>query len=267
MTKSHATGTGSDAPTPSQMAELHRQIGTGKVTKERLQEFLRGGTQAPAWTKMPLPRKIDLRYPDLNEAKKIVGQKNFFGPNEWLKFFGKKFRLDKVPPIPWAEDELRNPGLTQSHFLFLGTDVLGGSPLDLIALRKFFPGPKHPKLYSDWFLAKEQIFARKACGTRWYLMPIGVVHGSNRNSYDLQRRMLPTEYEVPTTVERAIANILFHSLNGKYLDADYWARTDDESASGRRVNVQGNSDNGVNVNNWNDNANDNIGVAASRKLL
>ena len=37
--------------------------------------------------------------------------------------------------------------------------------------------------------------------------------------------------------------------------------------SGNRVNVQGNSDNGLNVNNWNDDVNSNIGVSASRNLL
>lgn len=37
--------------------------------------------------------------------------------------------------------------------------------------------------------------------------------------------------------------------------------------SGNRVNVQGNSDNGLNVNNWNDDANDNIGVSASRNFF
>ncbi len=37
--------------------------------------------------------------------------------------------------------------------------------------------------------------------------------------------------------------------------------------SGNRVNVKANSDNGVNVNNWNDDANSNIGVAASRKFF
>ena len=37
--------------------------------------------------------------------------------------------------------------------------------------------------------------------------------------------------------------------------------------SGNRVNVQGNSDNGLNVNNWNDDVNDNIGVSASRNFF
>ncbi len=37
--------------------------------------------------------------------------------------------------------------------------------------------------------------------------------------------------------------------------------------SGNRVNVQGNSDKGLSVNNWDDDANDNIGVSASRKFF
>lgn len=45
--------------------------------------------------------------------------------------------------------------------------------------------------------------------------------------------------------------------------------TKDESRqfSGNRVNLQGFPDNGLNVNNWNENANANIGVAASRQFF
>ncbi len=41
MTKSHATGWVSDAPTPAQMKELFAQIDSGRMTKTRLQVALR----------------------------------------------------------------------------------------------------------------------------------------------------------------------------------------------------------------------------------
>jgi len=43
MTKSHTASWASDAPTPAQLAELFRQIGSGRVNKQKLQSFLRNG--------------------------------------------------------------------------------------------------------------------------------------------------------------------------------------------------------------------------------
>ena len=45
MTKSHAAGWASDAPTPAQIKELFAQIDSGRVTKSRLQSFLRNDQQ------------------------------------------------------------------------------------------------------------------------------------------------------------------------------------------------------------------------------
>jgi len=42
MQKSHVAASASDAPTSAQLAELHRQIGDGRITKKSLQQFLRG---------------------------------------------------------------------------------------------------------------------------------------------------------------------------------------------------------------------------------
>src|SRR3989344_8251134 len=102
---SHATGRGSGQPTPAQLKELFAQIESGRVNKGQMQTFLRGSTQV-IMTEVV--------------AQEIVGKKNFFGPKEWTKFFGKKFQLATIPEIPWSKNELENPGINQEHFLFLG---------------------------------------------------------------------------------------------------------------------------------------------------
>lgn len=248
MTKSHASGRGSGQPTPAQMKEFYAQVDAGKITRGGFQEFLRGGSHVL----------------NLNEAKEIVGKENFFGPNEWLKLVTKKFSLSKIPEIPWSAGELEDPGINQDHFLFLGVDRLDNKPFDLTALHKFCPGPGHPKFYWDWDLS--QNFAKKTCGLRWYLMPVGILEGSTSLFYDRQVAMLPDGYEVPTATERATANVLFHFLNGKYLDEEYWARVKDESNGGYRVFVLGGSDGGVDVSYWDDYADSYFGLAASRKF-
>lgn len=46
MSKSHTAVWASDAPTPAQLSEFFRQIQFGRVTKSRLQSFLRGEVQS-----------------------------------------------------------------------------------------------------------------------------------------------------------------------------------------------------------------------------
>jgi len=247
--ESHATGRGSGHPTDAQLKELFAQIESGRVNKGRLQEFLRGSSPVVA----------------VEVAQDVMGKKNFFGPNEWAKFFGKKVQIATIPEIPWSQAELENPGITQEHFLFLGQSLLDGKPLNLPTWHKVYSGESHPKFYWDWYLSHK--FAQVSCGLRWYLMPVGIVEGSQNLSYDRQVSLpcFLDEYEVPTTPARVTANVLYYLLNKKYLDTDYWARTSEKSDSGIRVYVRGNSDSGLGVSGWDDDADDRVGVSASRK--
>jgi hypothetical protein len=45
MSNSHAVGWVSDSPTPAQLEEFFAQVGSGRITKDRLQSFLRGDSQ------------------------------------------------------------------------------------------------------------------------------------------------------------------------------------------------------------------------------
>jgi len=65
MSKSPATGRASE-PTSAQLRELFAQIESGRVTKERLQEFLRGkGLNFPSYT---VPVNYDLTVEQLVQA-------------------------------------------------------------------------------------------------------------------------------------------------------------------------------------------------------
>ncbi len=204
------------------------------------------------------------RSMSLTEAQGAMGKKNFFGPNEWTKFFGKKVQIATVPEIPWSQTELENLEINQEHFLFLGIDRLDGKPLNLPTWHKVYSGESHPKFYWDWYLTHK--FAQVSCELRWYLMPVGILEGSRSLLYDRQVALLPDEYEVPTAPARVTANVLYYLLNKKYLDTDYWARTSDQSDGGSRVDVRGSSGRGLSVGYWDDVADDSIGVSASRKF-
>lgn len=213
MVRSHAADWDSELPTPAQLKELFAQIESGRITKDRLQKFLRGSVQSVA----------------VEVALRTMGRNNFFGPEQWRLVFGEKFQLLSIPKIPWTHGELKNPGINQKHFLFLGLECLDGKPLNLLMWQSVFIATDrgdHPKFYRNKYLINR--LAQGICANRWYLMPVGVVKGSVGLTYNEQVSLLPDEYEVPSMIELVTANILFYLLNSRYLDDDYWAITCDK---------------------------------------
>lgn len=199
-------------------------------------------------------------------------KKYIFGPEEWSNFFGDKFQKTNIPDVPWSKDSLEHPKINQKHFLFLGIDTLDGKPFDLLALYKLYPEGKHPKVYHRSDIAANK-FVLGTCSFRWYHMPIGIVEGSlmyGRESYDNQLALLPDEYEVPSAIERAIANVLYYFLNKTYLDRDPHevksARTSDVTDKGDRVIMSAMYTTGLDIFDDRFSSSFKSGVSASRKL-
>jgi hypothetical protein len=180
----------------------------------------------------------------IEEAKKILGIRNVFGPDEWMGYFDKKVKLAgdqlaKAAVIPWNTDILKAPGLDQPHFLFLGLDIFDGKPITLAICQKFLASiPPIPPITLWGSLSSIDIFDDKgfagiksSCKFRWYFMPIGIVKGSENLTYNQQTAipLFPIEYEVPNAAERTIANLLYRVLAYQYLDVDYWAYTSDDA--------------------------------------
>jgi hypothetical protein len=241
--------------------ELLLKLETAGLTQEMAQRIIQsqGNRLAQELVDFLMSRRLGWV-----EAKKLVGVKNFFGPLEWEKFFGPKANLLTFPEIPWNKSELEKPGINQEHFLFLGLNLLDGKPLDLPAWHKLYPGGKHPKFCRDWYLSDK--FAQGTCELGWYLMPVGIVKGSQGLSFDRQVGLLPDEYEVPSAPERVTANILYGLLNKEYLDP-YFLSTSSKSCAGGRVRIRGYSGDGLDIDVIsNDTAVGFGGVSASRKF-
>lgn len=84
MSKSRAAGWASDSPTPAQLKELFAQIDSGKVTRDRLQDFLRGTpSKAPDEPIYPLTIDYNLSIEDMvkagnyNSVHRKIKAKNF----------------------------------------------------------------------------------------------------------------------------------------------------------------------------------------------
>ena len=130
------------------------------------------------------------------------------------------------------------------------------------------PAPSFDQILS-WYLDQVRTCADGAYQTRWYQMPIGAVKGLWNLKYSEQVSRLPAGYEVPTAAERFCANVLFHLLNGDYLD-DYLhdARTrtnSDGLYTLIRIDDEGSAPILV-MRDGSDAAVSNFGIAASRKI-
>jgi hypothetical protein len=148
------------------------------------------------------------------------GKINFFGPNEWSKFFQRKIDLDNVPKIPWTKEELENPIIKAPHFLFLSTGRLVNKNITIPLLQQEFTGPTHPKFYYSLAHDLNSEINTRICEKRWFLMQVDG-YGKPGLLYEDLAFSLPFEYKPAHAVERVLGNILFYLLNHVYLDSDF----------------------------------------------
>ena len=90
-------------------------------------------------------------------------------------------------------------------------------------------------------------------------IPVGYVKGN-------MAILLPNKYEMPTTPERVTANILYYTLNNKYLDNEIWVRTSDSDDDEDWVYLQTYPDMGIYIGTHFRSGINKTGVSASRKL-
>ena len=228
----------------------------------RLAAFaLRGGIDLPA---------------DLRTVRLLMGQ-NFFGPEEWASFYNESLPAKFLRKIkfPWGEDVLEGPcpfnsGKTvrETHVAFLGLSVLGDKPLTILRWQELHPksSGKQPFFYHDpnpWYA--EESHARVALQARWHLFLREVVPGSVGIDHEAQIKLLPSEYEVPTTVAEVTKDLLSFRKSGTRPNQNIWARCSERTSNGL-LSVAGDWGGSGLLVYWGGNADDIVGMGASRKL-
>ena len=165
-------------------------------------------------------------------------------------------------PDPWFPEKM----IRETHVAFFGPSKLRSRLFNIALLRKltkgsFFGGLREPEDLLD------RPFTKKTCGDRWYLMPTGPVPGTKELPYSEMVKLLPDEYEVPTSIERLLGGVLTYPVNGDLtldLEGDEAFRRD-KSSHYSHVAVGYNQ--GIGYRSWGLNdGNPFIGLAASRKL-
>ena len=174
-----------------------------------LDDFLRQNPKAQPW--------------EVSDEKKLQmmknqGKLNFFGPNEWEKYFHENVDLAQTPIIPWSSNDLTNPIIKSPHFLFLGVENIFSKPTTIPNLFDIFHGPNHPKFYYSLAKNHDTEINKRRCEAKWYLMHVDG-YGKPGLSYEDLAFSLPIQYKSSHAIERVLGNFLYYLLNNVYLDS------------------------------------------------
>jgi len=211
-------------------------------------------------------------------ARAIMG-KNFWGVEDWAAMYGVNFsqkQLRQVAEFPWNEDVLNSTCplcgkvVKDCHFVFLGIDRINGKPLTILKWQEIHPTTGQPKFYSyapDAWYSNEKFAKETTMSFRWYLLHQSIVPKSESKTFNDQKAMLTADYEVPSAITEVSKDLLVFRKTGTFVNPSRWARTEDVTSDGGRVDVGDCVQNGLSVNDyWDGGCNDDFGVSASRKF-
>lgn len=140
--------------------------------------------------------------------------------------------------------------------------------MSILKFQELHPASGQPRFASyvpdSWYA--QQAFASNTATLRWYLPLASIVPKSTSTAWDKQLLMLPAEYEVPTAIEEVSKDILAYRKTGVYLNPSVYARVNDTTSDGYRVDVGGIGGDGLSIYGWDGSDGCRVGVSASRKL-
>jgi len=198
----------------------------------------------------------------------------YFGMTDWYAYYGISISPKKqavIGKFPWSQDILDSPCLfypektvRETHFAFVGLDNI-----TIMKLRKLNPRALEPRFFSyspDVWYAKKEFSNTETLKLRWYLLLKDALPGSHGKTFNEQKAMLPSEYEIPMAIVEVAKNLFLFKKTGTRANQNCYARTSDLIPYGTDVFV-GDSINGVSIRGYfNDPQNMELGLAVSRKL-
>ncbi|MBI2645103.1 hypothetical protein HYW94_02940 [Candidatus Uhrbacteria bacterium] len=135
----------------------------------------------------PKPSRVNKRErgkASLAEAKEIMKEKDFIGPDALKTIFG--IEVKDVPPIPFSAVELTE-AKERGEFLILRMDALpGGKPLTMQNLDLYFAGDfKALHNPTDDWKVKSEFFTKETPRVSWALVSKELIQNSTiKNYYD-----------------------------------------------------------------------------------
>ncbi|MFH0814610.1 MAG: hypothetical protein V1902_00745 [Candidatus Falkowbacteria bacterium] len=248
MKKSHAAGWASDSPTPAQLKEFFAQIEAGRITRGRLQKFL---------------RERGMNCEDI--AAEILG-KNFINAAEIETAFGMKYTAEQLAILAATmppEKVLRE--MAANEYMLVAGPPQAMSMLDVRAKK---PELFYSKADDGWYCKQEQTFARDdKVGEGWLALRKKVVPNSTDKTWGEQQKLLSAEERVPNAAEVAWGVIAYKAVRDEFLLPTMYARTSSVSALGVHVLIGYFDAAGLHVYYyWYDDRDDGLGLAGARKF-
>ncbi|OGL87268.1 hypothetical protein A3I40_02215 [Candidatus Uhrbacteria bacterium RIFCSPLOWO2_02_FULL_48_12] len=248
MGTSHAVASASEVPTPKQMSEFWRQVTCGRITKRKLQAFLRDG-KTP--NNEELARQIlgdDIVFPE-----DIAAAGGLFYADEQLQRF-----IDTIP----SEEALRE--LKANNFAL----VAGPSkPMSLLEVRDADSGPFYTKTEGWYSNVNEKFAMNDRAPTEWLAIRKEPVLNSTNRRWNEQLGLISVNERVPNAGEMSWFITTYFKVRGVRLFASVYARTSSVDSSGVRVCVGGFGADGLCVSSgWGDGRGSGLGVASARKF-
>ncbi len=214
---------------------------------------------------------------DQRIARAIMGPKNYWGPEDWIKSHGgvyTKKQLKELSLFPWSEETLMSTCplcgkiVRECHYAHCGLEVIQGEVLSIVKFRGFYPETNQPKFYAygnAWY--NNQNFATATTlQLGWYLTHLEIVPKSENKTTQDQVAMLPPEYETSSAIEETMKSFHYFSKTQKYVNSNRYTRCKDVTSDGRRVHAGYFNANGFRLSGFTDGyCTYYIGVGASRK--
>lgn len=251
MTKSHAAGWASDAPTPAQLAELLRQIQVGRINKQKLQGFLRDGAPSTVNDKL---------------AREILGN-DFIGSEEIAVTRGVSYSPEQLnllaDTFPTNEEQFR--WLKRNNYALVAGPPAEMSLLDVYALNpKIFLCDSRERIYREWmdYSSRDE---KVSC--EWLAVRKEPVPDSRNKNWKKQQSVLSEEEYIPNAVAMCWFVTTYYEVREIRLFSDVDVRTMSIAFDNNIVLVGPFVEDGLHVHHHYDHlASCSIGVASARKF-
>ena len=202
----------------------------------------------------------------VNELSLLSPEMCRFSISDWRKLLGVVFTRKQEALLGVLPEILHAPCPFHPHRLVRDTHV-GFIGVDRLTLQEFgrlnCPYPSRP---DPWYF-KEKFATKETMKFQIYLLLREIVPGSESRTFDDQRRMLPSGYDVPYAIAEAVKNYLLYRTLGVRVNPKRYARTASLNSFRIRAAIGAHGVEGCAVTRFTDHYDSEVlGIAASRIL-
>ena len=220
---------------------------------------------------------------DTRIARILLG-KSFVDVCDWVALYGAHFtgkEKKAALKFPWHEDVLMSPCpfnkgklIKDTHTAFLGLPKLNDQPLTVAKWIELHPDTGQPKFYhsnNPWHVGQPHTDVATLL-PQWYLYLTEIVPGSTNKLPDEHMKMLPAEYELPSTIGETTKDLLVFRKTGVRPNYSKWAHCSEttvktEKCSGEYPSMVGSFvEYGLRVDGWSGDRGGSVGCGAARKF-